>query len=131
MAVADLDGEVLGHLPAVDHGADRQADLGGAAQRRVLAADLRLNAGQLPFGRRQQVLALARALGGKVAVAADDQPFAGEQLGGADLGEVAVVEQRQLQRPVLGRQRLNGRRSQAGNPIEAGRLADSRECGPR
>jgi hypothetical protein len=33
---------VLGHLPTVHHATDRQADLGGTAQRRAPAADLRL-----------------------------------------------------------------------------------------
>ena len=82
------------------------------------APDLRFDAEQLAFGRGQQIFALARAFGGKFAIAADDQPLAWEQVGSADLGEIAIVEQRQLQRPVLGRQRLDRRCAQAGNPIQ-------------
>ena len=33
--------EVLGHLVRVEHGADREADLGGAAQRAVACATAR------------------------------------------------------------------------------------------
>ena len=93
VAVADLHGEVLGHLPTVHHATDRQADLSGTAQRRVPAADLRLDAEQLAFGGGQQFLALAPTLAGEFAVATDDEPFAGEHLGRADLGQVALVEQ--------------------------------------
>jgi hypothetical protein len=52
-------------------------------------------------------------------IAAHDQPLAREHLGSGDFGEIAVIEQRQLQRPVVGRQRLNGRRPQAGDPVQA------------
>ena len=69
-----------------------------------------------------KLLTLARPLGGEVAIAADDQPFAREQVGRADLGKIALVEQRQLQRPILRRQRLDGRCTQAGDPIQTRRL---------
>jgi hypothetical protein len=45
---ADIDGEVLGHCSAVQHGADRHAYLDGAAQARALAPHLRFDARQLP-----------------------------------------------------------------------------------
>ena len=51
---------------------------------------------EFALGRGQQVLALARALGSELRVAADDQALARELVGG-DLGEVGLVEQRQLQ----------------------------------
>src|SRR5208282_2277441 len=86
MTIADIDGEVLGHFPFVDNGTDRNADLGGTLGTGVPAVDLLLDAGELPFGRNQQLLALARALDGKIAVAADDQPFSREHVGGADFG---------------------------------------------
>ena len=74
MAVADIDGEVLGHFSAVQHGADRDADLGGTAKARALAPDLHLDASQLTFGRSQQIFTFARAFHRKFAIAADDQP---------------------------------------------------------
>jgi len=81
MAVPDLDGEVLAHLPAIENRTDRHADLGGAAQRRVLAPDLGFDAGKLTLGRHQQLLTLACALGRQIAVAANDQPLPREHLG--------------------------------------------------
>lgn len=39
-AVSDVDGDVLGHLVRVEHGADQEADLGGAAPARAAASDL-------------------------------------------------------------------------------------------
>ena len=94
VAVEDLHGEVLWPSSRqFTSASDRQADLSGSAQRRVPAADLRLDAEQLAFGGGQQFLALAPTLGGEFAVATDDEPFAGEHLGRADLGQVALVEQ--------------------------------------
>src|SRR5580658_7683089 len=81
MAIADIESEVLGHLPFVDNGTHRHADLSGALETSVPTADLLLDSGQLPFRRRQQLLALARTLCGKVAVAADDQPLSWEHVG--------------------------------------------------
>jgi hypothetical protein len=90
VAVADLRGEVLGHLAAVHHATDCHADLGGTGQRRAPAAHLCLDAEQLAFGGGQQFLPLARAFGREFAVATNNEPFAGEQLGRADLGQVAL-----------------------------------------
>ena len=67
-----------------------------------------------------QILALARALGGERAVAADDQPLAGE-VGRGDAGHVAVIEQRHLQCAAV-EQRLDCRGAQGGDPVEPGRL---------
>src|SRR6266566_2467585 len=122
IAVGHLDVEVLGHLLAVENRTNRDADLGGAAQRRVFALNLCLNAGKFAFGRGQQILAFARSLSCQIAIATDDQPLAWEHVGGADFGEIAVIEQRQLQRPILRRQSLDRRRAQAGDPIDARRL---------
>ena len=44
VAIADIEGEVFGHLLGVHHFANRQADLSSRAQMRPLAADLRLDA---------------------------------------------------------------------------------------
>jgi hypothetical protein len=52
----------------------------------------------------------------------DDQPLAWEHVRSADFGEIAVIEQRQLQRPILRRQSLDRRRAQAADPIDARRL---------
>src|SRR5262249_59093971 len=62
IAVVDLEVEVLGHLAAVDHRPDRQTDLGGAAQARALAADLKGDAGELALGRDQELPALTGPL---------------------------------------------------------------------
>src|ERR1019366_6306102 len=48
-------------------------------------------------------------------VAAGDQPLAGE-VRGADLGQVLLIEQRQLQRPVPGHELLDRGVAQAGDP---------------
>jgi hypothetical protein len=68
---------VLGHLAPVDHGADRQADFGLAAQRRALAPDGGGDGGKLALGGAQEVLPLARALRGERMIAAQDQALAG------------------------------------------------------
>ena len=108
-AVCDRELEVLGDLVAVDDAPDALADRARVrrAQRSARALDHRADALELGLGRREQLLALARALGGDGGVAADDEALAGE-LGGADLGQVGLVEERELQiagldeRPDLG-----------------------------
>ena len=62
--------------------------------------DLGGDLAQVGLGGGQQVLALAGALGGQDRVAAGDQPLAGVVRAG-DLGQVLLVEQRQLQRAVV------------------------------
>jgi hypothetical protein len=91
MRIADLDGEVLGHLPAVRHPSARRAALGGAVQGTVLAAQLRLNTRKHSFSGRQQFLALARAFRRKFAIATNNEPLAGEPLGRADLGQFLLI----------------------------------------
>src|ERR1700722_6408061 len=71
------------------------------------------------LGRRQQVLALARALAREIGIAADDQPLA-RIVGRRDRCHVTLVEQRHLQRPGLD-QRPDGRRAQRRDPVEPGR----------
>ena len=102
---------MLGHLVLADPRADGAADLGGAAQRVALGAHASGDASQVPLGRRQQSLALARALLRQERVAADDQPLAAKLFGGRDLRQVAFVEQRQLQRSVVARQANEGEAS--------------------
>ncbi len=96
--VGDLDLEVLLDPVALERGPDRQADLVGAVQRAALHAlgDLLKAA----LGRGQKLLALARPVGGHERVAAHDQPLARILLGG-DLGQVVLIEQRELQRPLF------------------------------
>ena len=118
--VGNVEGEVLGHLVLVEHGADREADFGFAAQRLALAGHGGGDAGEVALGGGEQILALAGALGGERAVAADDQPLAGE-LGRGDAGHVAVIKQRHLQRAAV-EQRLDRRGAQGGNPVEPGRF---------
>jgi len=78
------------------------------------------DAGEVALGGGEQILALARALGGERAVAADDQPLARE-LGRGDGGHIAVIKQRHLQGATV-EQRLDRRGAQGGNPVEPGRL---------
>ena len=118
--IGDVEIEMLGHLVLVEHRADRERDLGRAAQRIALAGDRGLDAGEVALGGGEQVLALAGALGGEIGVAADDQALAGE-VGRGDAGHVALVEQRELQRAAL-QQRLDRRGAQRGDPVEAGAL---------
>jgi hypothetical protein len=86
---------------------------------RLLGDRLR-NALQVALGRRQQRLALARPLLGQRRIAAGDETLAGE-VGRADLGQVALVEQAHLQRPDVGGQRGDLRRPEAADPVESGR----------
>ena len=101
---------MLGHLVLVEHRADRERDLGGAAQRIALAGDGGLNAGEIALGGGEQVFALAGALGGEIGVAADHQPLAGK-IGSGDAGHVALVEQRELQAPLSSSALIAGARS--------------------
>src|SRR5271166_5150797 len=76
--ISDVEIEMLGHLVFVDDFADRERDLGGAAQRITFARDGGLDAGEVALGGGQQILALAAALCGEIGVAADHQAFAGK-----------------------------------------------------
>jgi hypothetical protein len=86
--VSDADVEVLGHLVAVDHGADLEADSRRATQRCPLALDCRRDPRQ-----GVQVLTLVPPLGGEQRVAADNQALARIRRRG-DLGEATLIEQR-------------------------------------
>ena len=77
------------------------------------------DARQIALGRGQQIIALARPLPGELEIAADDQPFAGI-IGRGDLRQIALVEQRELQRPVSVNAWICGARS--GDPVQPGRL---------
>ena len=80
--------------------------------------------GQEFLGRLQEVFAFAGAFAGQDGVAAGDQPLAGEVRGG-DLGQVLLIEQRQLQRSVIGHQLLDRRGAQRGDPPVGARLRRS------
>src|ERR1700751_2906740 len=95
VSIANVERKVLGHLLGIDYFADGETDLGGGAQRRSLPPDLRLNPRELPLGRNKQRLALAGALFGQFAITTYDEPVPWKA-GRFDLGEIAVVEQREL-----------------------------------
>jgi hypothetical protein len=95
VSIADVERKVLGHLLGIDDFTDGETDLGGGTQRRPLAPHLHLKARELPLGRNEQRLALAGALFGQLAVTAHDEPFTWK-VGRCDLGQVALVEQREL-----------------------------------
>ena len=90
------------------------------AERLALASDSSLDAGEVAFGCRQQFLALARALGSEIGIAANNQPLIGE-VGAGDGGHVALVEQRELQGAALD-QLLDRWGAQRGDPVEPGGL---------
>mgnify|MGYP000567722867 CR=1 FL=1 len=91
---------MLGDLVAVDDGADLEGDLGLAAQWIARTPNGGGDDGEIGFGRRQQVLALARALAREIGIAADDQPLA-RKVRCAEFDQVAFVEQPHLQMPLL------------------------------
>lgn len=93
LAVVDVQLEVLGHLVVVGGVAGAHADLAGVCE--PAGGDLAGDLVQLGLGGGQQRSALAGALVGHEGVAAGDEPLAGI-VGIADLGEVGLVEQRQL-----------------------------------
>src|SRR5580765_2121151 len=100
-------------------GADLEGDLGLAAQWIARTPNGGGDDGEIGFGRRQQVLALARALAREIGIAADDQPLA-RIVRRRDRCHVTLVEQRHLQRPGLD-QRPDGRRAQRRDQVEPGR----------
>ena len=110
---------MLGHVAAVEDRPDLSRDPSNAAQRPPGASDLRVDRGEVGFGGQQQILALARPLGGQGRIAADDQPLA-RVIGRGDRGHVALVEQRELQSAALD-QAADRRRSQGSDPIEPAR----------
>jgi hypothetical protein len=103
---------MLGHLVAAEHGADAHAN--GPGVRQPAAPDLVGDPRQRVLGGGQQGIALAPPLLGQRRIAADNQALA-RIVGAADLGQIALVEQRQLQRPAVG-QGADRRRPQRGDP---------------
>ena len=93
---------------------------GFAPQRLALAGHGGGDAGEVALGGGEQILALAGALAGEGAVAADDEPLARE-LGRGNAGHVAVIKQRHLRGAAV-EQCLDGRGAQGGNPVEPGRF---------
>jgi hypothetical protein len=96
----DVEGEVLGHLVLVDHPPGPQADLvlPGELACRGLVTDL----GEQGLGGGEEVFALAGPLSSQQRVAAGDEPLAGV-VRMADLGQVLLVEEAELQRGPGGR----------------------------
>ena len=92
----DVELEVLADLVAVDDPPDGEPDLVRSAQGAGLdAGDDR---GELGRGRGEEVLALAGPLLRERRVAADDERLIGK-VGALDLGQVALVEQAELELP--------------------------------
>jgi len=67
--------------------------------------------GEQLLGGGEEFGAGAGPVGGQDRVAAGDQPLAGEVRRG-DLGQVLLIEQGQLERPVVGHELLDGRGAQ-------------------
>ena len=118
---------MLGDLVPADDLADAQADLVLAGKPALVAPGCLADLVEVALGGPQQGLALACPLHGEQRVAAGDQTLAGE-VGMMDLGQVALVEERGLQRPAGG-QLADRRCPQGGDPLQPGRphlLADAR-----
>ena len=120
--------EVLGHLVLADDGADLEADLGLATQRLPGAAHGVLDGGEVALGCGEQVLALAPSRHGEIGIAAHDEALARIVVGG-DAGEVALVEQRELEGAGI-EQGADLRGAQRGDPVEPGRLDVLPRCAP-
>ena len=112
---------MLGHVATIDDGADLEGDLVRAAERIALFLGHCADLDERFLGRLEKFGALARALGRELRVAADDEALAGIVVRD-DLGHVALVEQRELQGAALGREGLDRRGAQRGDPVEAGGL---------
>jgi hypothetical protein len=111
---------VLGHLVLADDGTGLKGNLGDAAQRPLGAANPVLDFGEVTLGGGEQILAFASAGDGEFGVAADDQPLAGIVIGG-DAGEIALIEQRELEDAGID-QGADLRGAQRGDPVESGGL---------
>lgn len=96
VGVRDGEREVLGHLVFADDGADLEADLGLAAERLPGATHGVADGGEVALGCGEQVLALAPPGSGEIGIAADDEALA-RIVVGRDAGEIALVEQRELE----------------------------------
>ncbi len=108
---------MLAGLVPADHLADLDPDRPGAGEfpGRHAGED---GGQQLPGG-GQQVLPLAGPVGGQDRIAAGDQPLAGK-VGRGDLGEVLLIEQGQLEGPVVGHELFDGVGAQRGDPPVGG-----------
>src|SRR5258708_26527058 len=69
----------------------------------------------------EQFVSLALAFLGKSGVLADDEALA-RKVRTFDLGEITLIEQRQLQGAAVGGELLDGRRAQRSDPVQPGRL---------
>ena len=92
-----------------------------AASRRLPRATAAAMRAEVGLRGRQQLPALPGALRREHRVPADDEALARE-VGAADLDEVALVEQRQLQRALLD-ETPDGRCPQGARPVDAAHLA--------
>ena len=111
---------MLGHLELVDHLADLEPDLVGADEASLL--NRRDDGGEGFFGGDQQLAALALAFFGQERIATSDQPFAGV-VGMGELGQVALVEEAELEGSVVFDQGGDLGRPQAGQPPEVAHFA--------
>ena len=116
----DLHVEVPGHLVFGNDLADAQADPVASGEAAFVAPGCGADCVEVAFDGPQEDLALARVFLGEQRVAAHEKAFAGKVFGG-DLGKVALIEQRALQRPVLD-QVADRRRAQGADPVEPGGL---------
>ena len=113
----------------IDDLADLHADLVGGHRRLGAPSHRRSNACEARFGGGQEFVTRPGTVRGQGRVVTHHEPFAGIVSAG-DLGEVRRIEERGLERAVLG-ERANGRKAQRGNPAHSGMPAqrvDLRVC---
>ena len=126
-----LDGhiEVFADVVVVDDFPDLHADLVGGHRRLGAPCHSRGDPCEARFGGGQEFVTRPCTVRGQGRVVTHHEPFAGIGVAG-DLGEVRRIEERGLERAVLG-QRANGRKAQRGNPAHSGMPAqgvDLRVC---
>src|SRR5207344_3292680 len=114
--VADVDGEVLGDLAAVQDPVGPHGDLVLAVQRPAGPCAGRGDLAQVSLGGSEQRFPLAGPFGFQERVLAGHQPLPGEVRGG-DLGQVLGIEQGQLQVPAAD-QLLDLGGAQRGDPVQ-------------
>jgi len=96
------------------------ADLAFAAERLLGATHGVLDGGEVALGCGEQVLALAPPRHGEIGIAAHDEALARIVVGG-DAGEIALIEQRELEGAGI-EQGADLRGAQRANPVEPGQL---------
>ena len=120
LPVRDGQGEVFSHVVSANDFSDPDPDRSGLPQ--PSGFDCGNNSGQLGLGRGGEVFSFVGATLGEGGVAAGDEALGGV-VGVGDLGQVCLIEQGLLHRPV-GEKPGDRGRAQRGHPAEAAELPE-------